>query len=155
MVIKITQISTNMHRYAQTSLWDVSAFRWWAGAFCLKTPMYSHFNWRTMPHHRRVSIDVLAFSAVLPYFVWERRYIPVPINTATATASYIIDVPPVSEHTMKIWKISAVQCFEISCSRTFIHVNIPWTSGQCVLSRVRNCFVHVHGSEHTMIMFLG
>jgi len=62
---------------------------------------------------------------------------------------------PVSEPTGKIWKMSAIHCFEISCSRTFIHVNILWTSGHWVLSRVQNCFVHVHGSKRTMIMFLG
>jgi len=51
------------------------SFHWWAGAVCLKTLMYSYFNYRTncrtMPHRRCVSIDVLAFTAVLPYYVWK------------------------------------------------------------------------------------
>jgi len=61
---------------------------------------------------RCVSINVLAFSAVLPYYVWEHRCILVPINTAMATASHVINVPPVSEHTVKIWKTSAIRCLK-------------------------------------------
>jgi len=34
------------------------------------------------------------------------------------------------------------------CSRTFIHVNIPWKSEQCVLSRVRNYFFTFSRSRH-------
>ena len=59
------------------------------------------------------------------------------------------------QHTVKTRRMNPIRCFEISCSRLLVHVNTPWTSGQWVLSRVQNCFVHVHDSKHTMIMFLG
>jgi len=32
--------------------------------------------------------------------------------------------------------MSAIQCFEKSCSRSLVHVNILWTSGHWVLSKV-------------------
>jgi len=121
---------------------DVLVFCWCIGVFCLKTSVYPHFNQYTNCYtelHRQcrfwcVSINMSAFSGVLPYVVWKHRCFLIPINTATTTASHAVGVPPVSEHTMKIWKMSIVQSREAFCSRLFIHVNIPWTSGHWVLS---------------------
>ena len=119
-----------MHRHAQTSIWDVSAFHWWTGAVCLKALMYSHFNChtncRTMPHRRCVSIIVLAFSAVLPYFVWKHRCFLIPINTATATAT--------------------------ACPQS---VNIPWKSGKWVLFRGSKYLVHTCSFTWTYCEHLG
>jgi len=91
-------------------------------AFFLKTMIYPHSNQYTnyyteLPQRCRfrcVSIYVLFFSAVLPYYVWKRRCILVPINTWIATLSYVIGVPQ--------------------------SVNISWKPGKRVLFRVWEYF---------------
>ena len=79
--------------------------------------MYPHFNyrtnWRTMPHHRCVFINVSAF---LPYVISKNWSILIPINTAIVTLSYVIAV--------------------------LQSVNIPWKSGKRVLFSVLKYLVH-------------